>query len=80
MRQDQAIQLYRAAVDPTMGEEQGAQWWADVCAELAAVVAAPDTKAAAVIKTWERNEAAEAVHVTVRQFFTRSLLMQFRSQ
>ena len=56
MRQDQAIQLYHAAVDLTTGEEQGTQWGANVGAELAAVVAAPDTKAAAVIIAWWRAD------------------------
>ncbi|AKU21238.1 hypothetical protein [Massilia sp. NR 4-1] len=52
MRQGQAIHIYQNAVDATMGAEQGAQWWADVGAELAAVIAAPDTATAAGIIAW----------------------------
>ena len=52
MQQDQAIEIYQRAVDPTMGEEQGARWWADVSAELDAVIAAPDTATAARVITW----------------------------
>lgn len=46
MLQNQTIEIYQRAVDPAMGEEQGAQWWADVSAELDAVIAAPDTATA----------------------------------
>ena len=52
MRLDQAIIIYQGAVDATMGAEQGAQWWADVGAELVAVIAAPDTATAASIIAW----------------------------
>jgi hypothetical protein len=56
MLKDQAIQIYQSAVDPTMGAEQGAQWWADVSAELDAVIAAPDNAAAAGIITWWHHD------------------------
>lgn len=49
MQQDQAIHIYQRAVDPTMGEEQGAQWWAAVSTELDAVIAAQDTATAGVV-------------------------------
>lgn len=49
MRQDQTIEIYHRAVHPAMGEEQGAQWWADVSTELDAVIAAPDTATAALV-------------------------------
>lgn len=52
MRQDQAIKIYQDAVDATMGVEQGGQWWVEVGAELAAVIAAPDTATAAGIIAW----------------------------
>jgi hypothetical protein len=56
MRQDQAIQIYQSAVDPTMGAEQGAQWWEDVSAELDAVIAAPDSVGAAGIIAWWHHD------------------------
>ncbi|STR27827.1 Uncharacterised protein [Janthinobacterium lividum] len=56
MRQDQTIEIYERAVDPSMGEEQGAQWWADVSAELDAVIAAPDTATAASVIAWWHDE------------------------
>lgn len=56
MRYDQAMQIYQRAVDPTMGVEQGAQWWEEVSAELAAVIAAQDMKAAAGIIAWWHND------------------------
>lgn len=52
MLQDQAIRIYQGAIDPTLGAEQGAQWWADMSAELEAVIAAPDSAAAAGIIAW----------------------------
>ena len=56
MRQDEAIQIYQGAVDPTIGAEQGAEWWADVSAELDAVIAAPDNAAAAGIIAWWHDD------------------------
>jgi hypothetical protein len=56
MRQDQAMQIYQRAVDPTMGAEQGEQWWAVVSAELEAVIAAPDSAAAAGIIAWWHHD------------------------
>lgn len=56
MRQDQAIKIYQRAVDSAMGVEQGALWWADVRAELDAVIAAPDTATAARIIAWWHDD------------------------
>ncbi len=56
MRQDQAIRIYQSAVDASMGAEQGAQWWADVSAELDAVIAAPDSMVAAGIIAWWHHD------------------------
>ena len=56
VRQDQTIEIYQRAVDPSMGVEQGAQWWADVSAELDAVIAAPDTVTAARVIAWWHND------------------------
>lgn len=56
MRQDEAIRIYQAAVDATMGAEQGSEWWADVAVELASVIAAPDTTtAASIIGRWHED-------------------------
>lgn len=56
MRQDQAIQIYQGAFDSTMDAEQGAQWWAEVGAELAAVIEATDTAAAANVIAWWHDD------------------------
>lgn len=56
MQQDQAIEIYQRAVDPTMGEEQGAQWWADVSTELDAVIAAQDIATAASVIAWWHDD------------------------
>ncbi|MES2740767.1 MAG: hypothetical protein V4754_07420 [Pseudomonadota bacterium] len=56
MRQDLAVQIDQSAVDPTMGAEQGVQWWADVSAELDALIAAPDSTAAAGIIAWWHHD------------------------
>ena len=56
MREDQAIQIYQGAVDPTVGADQGAEWWAEVRAELDAVVSAPDTATAADIIAWWHHD------------------------
>ena len=56
VQQYYAIEIYQLAVDPTMGEEQGALWWADVSTELDAVIAAPDTAMAVrVITCWHAD-------------------------
>lgn len=56
MRQGQAIQIYQRAVDATIGAEQGTQWWAEVSAELDAVIAAPDSTAAADVIAWWHHD------------------------
>lgn len=56
MQQDQAIKIYQSAVDPTMGPEQGTQWWQDVTVELDAVIAATDTDAAAAVIAWWHHD------------------------
>lgn len=56
MRQEQAIRIYQAAVDPNIGVEQGSQWCATVSEELDAVIAAPDIAEAAGIITWWHHD------------------------
>ena len=56
MRQDQTIEIYQRSVDAFMGEEQGAQWCADVSAELDVVAAAPDTTTAGQVIAWWHDD------------------------
>lgn len=56
MQLGQAIRIYKDAVDPTMGAEQGAQWWESVSAELDAVIAASDSATAAGIIAWWHHD------------------------
>lgn len=56
MQREVAIQIYQNAVDPTVGPEQGEQWWDEVRFELDAVIAAPDTAAAADIIAWWHSD------------------------
>lgn len=56
MRQDQTIEICQRAVDPSMCKEQGAQWWADMSAELDAVIAARDTVTAARVIAWWHDD------------------------
>ncbi|MGX9730120.1 hypothetical protein ACWYXO_05725 [Janthinobacterium aestuarii] len=56
MRQDQTIEIYQRAVGPSMCEEQGAQWWADMSAELDAVIAARDSATAARVVAWWHDD------------------------
>lgn len=49
---DQAMLIYQRAIDKTADEAEGAAWWAEVQAELEAVVAAPTTAAAAEMIAW----------------------------
>ena len=56
MTENQAIQIYQQAIDATMGSDQGASWWAEVSAELLAVVAAPTTAAAGEVIAWWHSD------------------------
>lgn len=49
---DQAMMIYQRAIDSTADVGEGAAWWADVQAELEAVVASPTTAAAGDIIAW----------------------------
>ncbi|NTB05875.1 hypothetical protein [Agrobacterium tumefaciens] len=49
---DHAMLIYQRAIDKTAGAGEGVAWWAEVQAELEAVVAAPTTAAAADIIAW----------------------------
>lgn len=40
---DQAMLIYQRVIDKTAGGGEGATWWANVHAELEAVIAAPTT-------------------------------------
>jgi hypothetical protein len=44
--------IYRRAIDQSAHAGEGAAWWAEVQAELEAVIAAPTTAAAAGVIAW----------------------------
>lgn len=52
MTRDQAMLIYQRAIDETAGAGEGAAWWANVQAELEAVITAPTTAAAADVIAW----------------------------
>lgn len=49
---DQAMLIYQRAIDKTADAGEGADWWAEVYAELNAVIAAPTTAEAAALIAW----------------------------
>lgn len=49
---DQAMLIYQRAIDKSAGAGEGGAWWADVQAELEAVITAPTTAAAADVIAW----------------------------
>lgn len=49
---DQAMLIYRLAIDKTAGAGEGAAWWAEVQAELEAVIVAPTTATAEDVIAW----------------------------
>jgi len=49
---DQAVLICQRAIDKTADAGEGAAWWAEVQAELKAVIAAPDTAVAAALIAW----------------------------
>jgi len=49
---DQTMLIYQRAIDKTAGTREGAAWWAEVQAELEAVIAAPTMAAAAALIAW----------------------------
>jgi hypothetical protein len=52
MNRDQAMLIYRRAIDPKADAGEGSSWWAEVHAEIEAVVAAPSVKAASEVIAW----------------------------
>lgn len=44
--------VYRAAIDASALDREGAAWWDEVVTEVQAVVAAPDTRGAAALIAW----------------------------
>ena len=49
---DQAMLIYQRAIDKSADADEGAAWWAEVHAELEAVIGAPITAAAAALIAW----------------------------
>ena len=49
---DQTMLIYQRAINSSADAGEGAAWWAEVQAELEAVIAAPTTGAAAGVIAW----------------------------
>jgi len=49
---NQAMLIYQRAIDKKAGAGEGSAWWAEVRAELEAVIEAPTMAAAGVIAWW----------------------------
>jgi hypothetical protein len=49
---DQAMLIYQCAIDKTAGVGEATAWWAEVQAELEAVIAAPTAATAANVVAW----------------------------
>lgn len=58
MTHDQAVQLYRASIDPLASIREGLDWWAAVRAELEQVIAAKSASAGARIIEWWHHDWA----------------------
>ncbi|EJY6032795.1 hypothetical protein FA341_14980 [Pseudomonas aeruginosa] len=56
MNHEQAVQLYRAAIDPLASLEEGKEWWAAVKSELEAVIAAKSVSAGARVIEWWHHD------------------------
>ena len=56
MTHDQAMQLYRAAIDPVASIREGQDWWAAVRAELEQVITATSATAGARIIEWWHHD------------------------
>lgn len=52
LTREQALLIYQRAIDETAYAGEGEDWWANVQAELEAVIAAPTTAAAAGVIAW----------------------------
>jgi len=70
---EQAKRIYRIAVDATMSDDQGADWWDKVVTEMRQVCAARSVKeGAAVIDWWHHDwssvgDSANAAAQRIRQ-------------
>lgn len=56
MTHDQAMQLYRASIDPLATIREGLDWWAAVRAELEKVIAAKSASAGALVIEWWHHD------------------------
>lgn len=56
MTHEQAMQLYRASIDPLASIREGLDWWAAVKAELEQVIAAKSASAGARIIEWWHHD------------------------
>lgn len=70
---DDAKQVYRAAIDPSASDDEGADWWIEVASEVRRVRAATLLNAAAAVIEWWHHDwsavgdAAKAVAQSIRQ-------------
>ena len=48
--------IYRQAIDECAQDAEGEAWWAEVAAEIQAVIAAPSAAAASAIIVWWHND------------------------
>ena len=53
---DQVKTLYRESIDPYANDSEGADWWASVAADVAAVIKAPSDRNAARVISWWHSE------------------------
>ena len=53
---DQAISIYKEAIDQAASTGEGLEWWQEVFAEMRAVVAAPTIRAAAGVIAWWKSD------------------------
>lgn len=56
MTNDQAMQLYRASIDPLASTREGPDWWAEVKAELEQVITAKSASAGALVIEWWHHD------------------------
>lgn len=56
MTHEQAMQLYRASIDPLASIREGLDWWAAVKTELEQVIAAKSASAGARIIEWWHHD------------------------
>lgn len=70
---DEAKRAYRAAIDATASDAEGADWWIEVASEVRRVCAATSVNAAATVIEWWHHDwsavgdSAKAAAQRIRQ-------------